>query len=167
MRGQQRLAIKCRLGIPNPPRPEQRVAICADFNVTTYSQASTMNTLTISAPITRAIKPQILRQASRLGFASKAAPAELFRKKVDGKNVIITGSARGIGKSIALRLATDGYNVCINDIPALEKTCDEVVKEIESMGGKACTAVGDVTKKSDVKDVIQKSVKELGPLHTM
>lgn len=126
-----------------------------------------MNTLTKSAPIARAFKPQILRQASRLGFASKAAPAELLRKKVDGKNVIITGSARGIGKSIALRLASDGYNVCINDIPALESTCDEVVKEITSMGRKACTAVGDVTKRGDVKDVIQKSVKELGPLHTM
>lgn len=126
-----------------------------------------MNTITKSVPIARVVKPQIVRQTSCLGFASKAAPAELLRKKVDGKNVIITGSARGIGKSIALRLATDGYNVCINDIPALEKGCDEVVKEIESMGGKACTAVGDVTKRGDVKDVIQKSVKELGPLHTM
>lgn len=126
-----------------------------------------MNTLTKSAPIVRAFRPQFLSQASRLGFASKAAPAELLRKKVEGKNAIVTGSARGIGKSIALRLATDGYNVCINDIPALEKTCDEVVKEINSMGGKACTAVGDVTKRSDVKDVIQKSVKELGPLHVM
>lgn len=126
-----------------------------------------MNTITKTAPIARAVNPRLLRHAPRLGFASKAAPAELLRKKVDGKNVIITGSARGIGKSIALRLATDGYNVCINDIPALEKSCDEVVKEIESMGGKACTAVGDVTKRGDVKDVIQKSVKELGPLHTM
>lgn len=126
-----------------------------------------MNTLTKSAPIARAFRPRLLSQASRLGFASKAAPAELLRKKVEGKNAIVTGSARGIGKSIALRLATDGYNVCINDIPALEKTCDEVVKEINSMGGKACTAVGDVTKRSDVKDVIQKTVKELGPLHAM
>ncbi|KAG8157909.1 hypothetical protein KVR01_012181 [Diaporthe batatas] len=127
-----------------------------------------MSTITKSAPIARAaFKPQVLRQTSRLGFASKAAPAELLRKKVDGKNVIITGSARGIGKSIALRLASDGYNVCINDIPALESSADEVVKEITSMGRKACTAVGDVTKRSDVKDVIQKSVKELGPLHTM
>lgn len=126
-----------------------------------------MNTITKSAPIARVVNPRLLRHTPHLGFASKAAPAELLRKKVDGKNVIITGSARGIGKSIALRLATDGYNVCINDIPALEKGCDEVVKEIESMGGKACTAVGDVTKRGDVKDVIQKSVKELGPLHTM
>lgn len=126
-----------------------------------------MNTLTKSAPVVRAFRPQLLSQVSRLGFASKAAPAELLRKKVEDKNAIVTGSARGIGKSIALRLATDGYNVCINDIPALEKTCDEVVKEINSMGGKACTAVGDVTKRSDVKDVIQKTVKELGPLHAM
>lgn len=165
MRGEQCLAIKCVHGNPSP-RPQHRAAICTNGNAATHKPII-MNALAKSAPIARAIKPQVLRQASRLGFASKAAPAELLRKKVDGKNVIITGSARGIGKSIALRLATDGYNVCINDIPALEKTCDEVVKEIESMGGKACTAVGDVTKKSDVKDVIQKSVKELGPLHTM
>jgi NADP-dependent 3-hydroxy acid dehydrogenase YdfG len=127
-----------------------------------------MNTLTKSTPITKAlIRPQLLTQTSRLGFASKAASADLVRKKVDGKNVIVTGSARGIGRSIALRLAADGYNVCINDIPALEKTCDEVVKEIKSMGRNACTAVGDVTNRSDVKEVVQKSVKKLGPLHTM
>ncbi|POS73640.1 acetoin reductase [Diaporthe helianthi] len=127
-----------------------------------------MNTLTKSAPVARALKPQVLRgTTSRLGFASKAAPAELLRKKADGKNVIITGSARGIGKTIALRLAADGYNVCVNDIPARESACDKVVKEIKSMGRKACTAVGDVTNRGDVKDVIQKSVKELGPLHTM
>ncbi|KAL1846414.1 hypothetical protein Daus18300_014257 [Diaporthe australafricana] len=126
-----------------------------------------MNTLTRSAPVARVIKPQLLRHTPRLGFASKAAAAGSLRQKVDGKSVIVTGSARGIGKSIALRLASDGYNVCINDIPALEKGCDEVVKEIKSMGGKACTAVADVTKRTEVQDMIQKSVKELGPLHTM
>lgn len=126
-----------------------------------------MNAVIRSARVSRAIKPQLLRHTSRLGYASKAAPAESLRQKVDGKSVIVTGSARGIGKSIALRLASDGYNVCINDIPALEKGCEEVVKEIESMGRKACTAVADVTKRADVKDMIQKCVKELGPLHTM
>lgn len=101
------------------------------------------------------------------GFASKAVSATLLQKPVEGKNVIVTGSARGIGKSIALRLASDGYNVCINDVGANSKACDEVVKEIRSLGRKACSAVADVSKRAEVREMIQKSVKELGPLHTM
>lgn len=79
----------------------------------------------------------------------------------------MTGSARGIGRSIALRLALDGYNICINDVGANAKACDDVVKEIQAMGRKACTATADVSKRGEVRDMIQKSVEELGPLHTM
>lgn len=99
---------------------------------------------------------------------SAASHDALLRKPIDGtKNALVTGSARGIGKSIALRLALDGYNVCINDIGANAKACDEVVKEIQALGRKACTATADVSKRSEVQEMIQKSVKELGPLHTM
>ncbi|KAI3393872.1 hypothetical protein diail_3547 [Diaporthe ilicicola] len=126
-----------------------------------------MNALTRSAPTARAIKPRLLTRTTRLGFVSKAAPAGILRQKVEGKSAIVTGSSRGIGRSIALRLASDGYDVCINDIPAMEKRCDGVVKEIQSMGRKACTAVADVSKRAEVKDMIQKSVKQLGPLHAM
>lgn len=126
-----------------------------------------MSTLSRSSHLTRGIKSQPLQRIFAAGLASKATPATLLRKPVQDKNAIVTGSARGIGKSIALRLASDGYNVCINDIGANEKACDEVVKEIKSMGRKACYATADVSKRSEVRDMIQKSVKELGPLHTM
>lgn len=108
-----------------------------------------------------------LQRTATAGFASKAVSATLLRKPVDGKNVIVTGSARGIGKSIALRLASDGYNVCVNDIGANSKECEEVVEEIRSLGRKACAAIADVSNRGEVKDMIQKSVEELGPLHTM
>ena len=126
-----------------------------------------MNHLTRWNPIVRVATRRVLLQTVPIRHASRSAPASLLRQPVEGKNAIVTGSSRGIGKSIALRLASDGYNVCINDIAANEKGCDEVVDEIKSMGRKACTAVADVSKRYEVRDMIQKSIKELGPLHTM
>ncbi|KAI0601140.1 hypothetical protein F4775DRAFT_542843 [Biscogniauxia sp. FL1348] len=99
--------------------------------------------------------------------AIRARYSSLARGSSEGKNVIVTGSSRGIGKAIALRLALDGYNVCINDIAANKAGCDEVASEIRGMGRKALTAIADVTKRDEVKDMIQTTVRELGPLNTM
>ncbi|KAI5922425.1 hypothetical protein F4810DRAFT_263660 [Camillea tinctor] len=97
----------------------------------------------------------------------KAGYSSLARESSEGKNVIVTGSSRGIGKAIALRLASDGYNVCVNDIASEKAAADEVAKEIRGMGRKAHTAIADVTKRDEVKAMIQSTVRELGPLNTM
>ena len=83
------------------------------------------------------------------------------------KSAIITGSSRGIGKAIALRLADDGYDVCINDVSANKSGIDEMVSQIESKGRKAMGFVADVSKLSEVTDLVQHSVKELGNLDVM
>ncbi|TID26694.1 acetoin dehydrogenase-like protein [Venturia nashicola] len=83
------------------------------------------------------------------------------------RTAIVTGSARGIGKSIALRLAQDGYDVCINDISANQAGVDEVVKEIQATGRKATGCVADISVLADVEKLVQHSVNELGPLDTM
>ncbi|KAI0839662.1 NAD(P)-binding protein [Hypoxylon sp. FL0890] len=106
--------------------------------------------------------------ASSLGrFQLRAAYSSLTRDHNDQRTVIVTGSSRGIGKAIALRLAADGYNVCINDLSANRAGCEEVVKEIQGMGRKAITAIADVTKRDEVKQMVQSSVEKLGPLNTM
>lgn len=71
------------------------------------------------------------------------------------------------GKSIALRLANDGYDVCINDVAANKAGCDEVVKEIEDLGRKAFAFTADVSNLKEVQELVKASASELGPLNTM
>ena len=64
-------------------------------------------------------------------------------RKLEGKVAIITGAGRGIGRSIALKLAADGAKVVVNDLD--QEPADEVVAEIKAMGGEAVACAGSVT----------------------
>ncbi|KAJ4317074.1 hypothetical protein N0V84_007527 [Fusarium piperis] len=83
------------------------------------------------------------------------------------RTVIVTGSARGIGKAIALRLAEDGYDVCINDIQPNQAGIDEAVSEIHKLGRRAYGHAADVSDLAQVEEMVAASVRELGPLTTM
>ena len=63
--------------------------------------------------------------------------------KLAGKVAIISGSGRGIGRALALKLASEGAGIVVNDLD--EAPAAEVVAAIEAMGGKAVACVGDVT----------------------
>ncbi len=73
--------------------------------------------------------------------------------KLQGKNALVTGGSRGIGKAIALELAKQGANVAINFTSNEEKAL-EVVKEIEGYGVKAVSIKGNVTDNTDVENMI-------------
>ena len=62
-----------------------------------------------------------------------------------GKNALITGSARGLGKSIAVALAKGGCNIIINDIEPMKETALETVEEIKKLGVKAEFIPADVS----------------------
>ncbi len=64
-------------------------------------------------------------------------------RKLEGKVALITGSGRGIGRSIALKLASEGASVVVNDLDAAP--AEEVVAEIKQNGGQAVACVGSVT----------------------
>ncbi|KAF7591408.1 hypothetical protein BBP40_001569 [Aspergillus hancockii] len=90
---------------------------------------------------------------------------------------IVTGSARGIGKAIALRLAADGYSVCINDIPSAQDEITAVVNEINAVNApdgpvaasrlRAIGIAANVTLTSAVEALVQETVEKLGPLTLM
>jgi 3-oxoacyl-[acyl-carrier protein] reductase len=64
-------------------------------------------------------------------------------KKLEGKVAIISGSGRGIGREIALKLASEGARVVVNDLDAAP--ANETVEEIRAAGGQALACVGSVT----------------------
>lgn len=78
-----------------------------------------------------------------------------------GKTAIVTGSARGIGKAIALKLASYGANVVINDIPSSVEA-EETANEVRALGVLSTVIKGDVRNVEDVKTLITETVKEYG-----
>ena len=77
---------------------------------------------------------------------------------------LVTGAAQGIGRAIALRLASDGLDVALNDIPSKLDALEVVVKDIEAIGRRAITVLGDVSVEADVEKAIEATVHQLGSL---
>jgi 3-oxoacyl-[acyl-carrier protein] reductase len=63
--------------------------------------------------------------------------------KLDGKIALISGSGRGIGREIALKLATDGARIVVNDLDG--NFAEETVAAIREAGSDAVACVGNVT----------------------
>ena len=82
---------------------------------------------------------------------------------LDGKKALVTGASRGIGKAIAIRLATEGVSVGVN-YNASEQEAAKVGDEIQSLGGKAIILKGSVADSLEVQSLIQAAEDKLGGL---
>ena len=80
------------------------------------------------------------------------------------KVAIVTGSARGIGREIALKLAEVGADVVVNDIEAAAESLESVVKEIKALNRQSLAVIADVSSSEDVSRLIETTVKEFGKI---
>ena len=82
---------------------------------------------------------------------------------LNGKTALVTGASRGIGKAIALKLSELGANLVLNYNKSLS-SIEDVVKEIESKGGKAIAVQGDVSVFEEAEKIVKSAVTNFGSL---
>ncbi|KAL1703277.1 hypothetical protein EV121DRAFT_208358 [Schizophyllum commune] len=80
---------------------------------------------------------------------------------------IVTGASRGIGRAIALRLAEDGLDVALNDLPSTHARLEGVRSEVEGRGRRALVVPADVTSAPDVERMVDHTAAHFGRLDVM
>ena len=83
---------------------------------------------------------------------------------LEGQTALITGAGRGIGKTIALKLAECGADIVLAD---MNPQVSEVLLEVESLGRKCLTFETDVTDFEAIDAMVKKIIEELGSIHIL
>jgi len=87
------------------------------------------------------------------------------KMRLQGKVAIVTGSGRGIGRSIALSLAREGAAIVVNDVDA--DVAESVCQEIQDMGGSAAICVVGVGTKAAADALVRTALASLSGLHIL
>jgi glucose 1-dehydrogenase len=83
--------------------------------------------------------------------------------KLAGRNALVTGAARGIGRGCALALAREGANVAINDRQRSSEA-EAVVAEIQALGRQAILVEGDAFARDSCQQIVARAIEGLGAL---
>ena len=80
-----------------------------------------------------------------------------------GRNVLITGGTRGIGRATAKRLAEEGARVTVNYL-SRKADADSLIAEIHDAGGKCAAVSGDVSQPEDAQRIVGAAREAFGPI---
>lgn len=83
--------------------------------------------------------------------------------KLDGKTAIVTGASRGIGRAIALQLASEGANVVVN-FSGSEQKASEVVEEIQNLGSQAIAVQANISDSDSVQQLMNAAQEQFGSI---
>lgn len=86
-------------------------------------------------------------------------------KRFEGKTALVTGAAVGIGRTTAVKLASEGARIVALDLNG-EKLAT-LQEEIESAGGKVLTLVCDIADEAAVNQAVAKAVEQFGTIHIL
>ncbi|MBN1693640.1 MAG: 3-oxoacyl-[acyl-carrier-protein] reductase [Dehalococcoidales bacterium] len=81
---------------------------------------------------------------------------------LSNKVAVVTGSARGIGRAISLKLAGAGADIVVNDIPSAAEALESTANEIRALKRKALAVTADVSSSPDVARLIDIAAKKMG-----
>ena len=84
--------------------------------------------------------------------------------RLRGRRALITGADSGIGRAVAIAFAREGADVALNYLPEEEQDAREVVALIEAAGRRAVALPGDITDEAFSRELVTRTVKELGGL---
>jgi 3-oxoacyl-[acyl-carrier protein] reductase len=83
--------------------------------------------------------------------------------ELSGRAALVTGASRGIGRSVALKLAERGAQVAVNYyLSADAAQAEEVAQQIRSQGGECLLIQGDVSQPADVERMVQAAQQAFG-----
>jgi 3-oxoacyl-[acyl-carrier protein] reductase len=87
----------------------------------------------------------------------------MSNKTLENKTAVVTGASRGIGRAVAIKLASLGANIVLNYRSSI-KSVEEVLAEIKAMGGNAVAVQGDISSFAEAEKVIKAAVENFGSL---
>lgn len=87
----------------------------------------------------------------------------MSNKTLENKTAVVTGASRGIGRAVAIKLASLGANIVLNYRSSI-KSVEEVLAEIKAMGANAVAVQGDISNFAEAEKVIKAAVENFGSL---
>lgn len=91
---------------------------------------------------------------------------EVAARRLEGKNALVTGSARRIGRAISLALAREGANVALH-YSSSEQEIAELVAEIEALGVKSVTLRADLSDSAELVGLVDRAREALGKIEIL